>query len=201
METLKELYNYFVEKYFTVDTSALEHISFDGGVSIPLMFIGLFLGVLVAAASAIHNKRVLGDALRHIIRSGASTPETAKTLSELGYAKNTFVRSGLKYGTALRKYVRCVEDDERFASLVPDEKGYYPKIKTDLGTAHFYVPEEKRIAAELRYEKAGTGWLQFFAILIGGTVLLVLLIKIFPDLMMFVDNFVGGFKSNGNILM
>ena len=200
METLKELYNYFVEKYFTVDTSALEHISFDGGVSIPLMFIGLFLGVLVASASAIYNKRTIGDALRYIISTGANSPESAKTLGELGYAKNTFVRSALKYGTALRKYVRCVEDDEIMANIVPDKKGFYPKIKTDLDRAHFYVPEEKRIAAELRYEKTGTSWLTFFAILIGGTLLLVFLIKIFPDLMMFVDNFVGGFHSNGNLL-
>ena len=110
------------------------------------------------------------------------------------------MRSGLKYGTALRKYVRCVEDDEIMANLKPDKKGFYPKIKTDLSTAHFYVPEEKRIGAEIRYEKAGTSWLTFFAILIGGTVLLVFLIKIFPDLMMFVDNFVGGFDSNGNLL-
>ena len=199
METLKELYYYFVEKYFTMDTSALEHISFDG-VSLPLMFVGLFLGVLIASASAIYNKRTLGDALRYIIKSGANSPETAKTLAELGYEKNTFVRGGLKYGTALRKYVRCVEDDEIMAKLVPDKKGFYPKITTDLKRAHFYVPEEKRIAAELRYEKAGTSWFTFFAILVGGTVLLVLFIKIFPDILQFVDNFVGGFDGNGKIL-
>ena len=100
-ELFEELYYYFAEKYFSMDTSALEHISF-GTVSIPLMFIGLFLGVLVASASAIYNKRTLGDALRYIIRSGANTPETAKTLAELGYEKRTEIRHRASQIRALR---------------------------------------------------------------------------------------------------
>ncbi len=201
METLKELYEYFVQKYFTMDTGALENISLDNSViSIPLMFVGLFLGVLIAAIAAIYNKRLLGDALRNIIKSGANTPENAATLAELGYARNTFVRNALKYGTAMRKYVRCVEDDEKLERAKPDKNGYLPKIKTDLATAHFYIPEEKRVAAELRYDKTGTTWFAFFGILIGGIVLLVLLIKIFPELMMMLDNFVGSVKPDGNLL-
>lgn len=201
MDTLKELYQYFVDKYFTMDTSALENISLDNsGISLPLMFFGLFLGVLVAAFSAIYNKRILGDALRNIIKSGANTPENAKTLNELGYGRNTFVRSALKYGTAMRKYVRCVEDDEKMASAVPDKKGFLPTIKTDLSSAHFYVPEERRVAAEVRYDKTGTTWFAFFGILVGGIIVLVLLIKVFPDIMTFVDNFVGQIKPDSNIL-
>ena len=201
METLKELYHYFAEKYFSMDMSSLENISFDGsGVSLPLMFLGLYLGIVVAAFYAIYNKRHLGDAVRHIIYTGASTPESAKTLTELGYVRNTAIRSALKYGTAMRKYVRCVEDDETFSRIGLDEKGFPPKIRTDLNNSHFYIPEEKRIEAEIRYEKKGTSWLSFFAILIGGTVLLVLFIRLFPDIMQYVDNFVGAIKPDSNLL-
>ena len=169
-------------------------------MSLPLMFLGLFLGVLVAAASAIYNKRLLGDAVRHIIYTGANTPESAKTLTELGYGRNTFVRSALKYGTAMRKYVRCVEDDETLERVGLDEKGFPPKIRTDLSSSHFYIPEENRVKAELRYDKTGTTWFAFFGILIGGIVLLLLLIRVFPDIMQLVDNFVGTVKPDSNIL-
>lgn len=189
---LKELYEYFVQKYFTVDTSSLENISFNGtGISFSMIFIGLFIGIIVAAFSAIYNKRILGDAVRNIINSKCADEKSAKTLSELGYGRNTFVRSALKYGSAMRKYVLCVEDEKRIAELKEDGKEIPYNFKTDLDSAHFYIPEENRIKADIRYEKKGTSWFAFFGILIGGTVFLVLFIKVFPDLLKLVDNFLS----------
>lgn len=201
METLKELYQYIVDKYFTLDTGSLENISLGNSViSLPLMFFALFLGVILAALGALYNKRLLGGALRKIIASGANSPESAKTLEELGYSKNAFVRSALKSGTAMRKYVHCVEDDEAAKSLVPDKKGYLPKIKTDLSASHFYVPEEARVGAELRYDKTGTTWFAFFGIIVVGIVIIVLLIKFLPELLKLLDNFVGSVKPDDRIV-
>ncbi len=57
METLKELYRYIVDKYFTLDTGSLENISLGNSpISLPLVFFALFLGVIAAALGALYNK-------------------------------------------------------------------------------------------------------------------------------------------------
>ena len=222
---IKELYDYFVEKYFTPQYGDYNHIELGNSsmISLPMILIAFFIGVNIAAIYAIFNKRVLGDFVRVLNYRDANTPETALTLEELGFHKNTAVRSSLK-GVTLRRVVRCVEEEEFLAALEKKraefeaarvsgndgegesavKKGIFgpkkPKFreaefKVDLATAHFYIPESLRYTADIKFEKKGTDWMAYLAVLVITALLVVGIIWIFPDILQLIDNFITMFAG------
>lgn len=207
---IAELWDYFIDKYFTLEFGYYENINVSSPlISASTVIVGLFIGIIVASGLAIFNKRVLGDFVRAIVRNGATSPEKAMTLSELGFLKNTAVRSALKRRGSLRSTVRCVEDDRadiaagipiraRMAELYPDVipapvKGAKPG-RTDLNTAHFFIPEAERYTAEIRYEKKGTNWLVFFVVVVVCIFALSAVFFILPEMMQMLDNFISMVK-------
>ena len=221
---IKELYDYFVNKYFTPQYGEYNHIEIQNNsmISLPMILIAFFIGVNLAAIYAIFNKRVLGDFVRVLNYRDANTPETALTLEELGFHKNTAVRSSLK-GVTLRRVVRCVEEEEFKAAVEKkraefetslsgndgegnsdEKKGIFgakkPKFreaefKLDLANAHFYIPENLRYTADIKFEKKGTDWMAFLAVLVLTGALVVGLIWIFPDILQLIDNFITMFAG------
>lgn len=221
---IKELYDYFVNKYFTPQYGEYNHIEIGNStmISLPMILIAFFIGVNLAAIYAIFNKRVLGDFVRVLNYRDANTPETALTLKELGFHKNTAVRSSLK-GVTLRRVVRCVEEENFKASLEEkraeferslsgndgegESKGKNgifgsrkPKFretefKLDLETAHFYIPEELRYTADIKFEKKGTDWMAYLAVIVITGALVIGMIWIFPDILQLIDNFITMFAG------
>ena len=202
----EEIWKYLEDKYFTIEYGNYQHIQMNNPVfSIRTLLICFWLGIMLAAVLAIFNKRVLGDFVRACARDGATSPEKARTLAELGFLKNSSVRSALKRRGSLRRVVRCVEDDladlaagvpmrEEIAALYPEAKadaGSGKPGRTDLNTARFYIPEAEIYTAEIRYDKKGTNWLSFIGTLVLGLVLVLLLIQLMPDILQLVDNFIS----------
>ena len=110
-------------------------------------------GAIIGTVSYYYNRTVLGAFVRTLIASGALSPESAMTLVEAGFEKNTFVKRELKRGGMFRKIVFEVEDEIMVAS-----EGHSFSARTkpiDLITARFYVAEENRIMAEMRYDNKG----------------------------------------------
>ena len=64
----------------------------------------------------------------------------------------------------------------------------------DVSTAHFYIPEDLKYTAELKFEKKGTDWLSFVLVLVGSIVLALLIIWAVPELLQMTDNFLGMFS-------
>ena len=171
---------------------------------------GLVLGIIFASFLVIFNKRVYGDFVRSLIGENCSSPATAKTLSELGYMKNSAVRSAIKSGHEYRGIVRCPEAEEYFAAR-EQARGEYearvaasgekapafssPEYKYDFTTARFYIPEDKHFTATERFEKKGTSVLSATVITVISLVLFFVIIKFLPDIMQFLDNFVGIINS------
>ncbi|MBQ2766803.1 MAG: hypothetical protein IJF49_01860 [Clostridia bacterium] len=213
---IKELWDSIVNKYFTIEFGEYQNINLSNPMfSAKSILICCFIGILLASVLAIFNKRVLGDFVRACARDGATSPEKARTLAELGFLKNSAVRGALKRGGSLRRAVRCVEDDvaDLQAGIPLHEKdaARYPYVapapkntkitptRTDLNHAHFYIPEDEIYTAEIRYDKKGTNWLGFFGALVLGLVVLSLIFRLLPDIMQLVDNFVGMVKPSSNI--
>lgn len=213
---LRELWDYFVNKYFTMEYGVYDNISVDGSslFSLGSIIVCMVIGILLASVMAIFNKRVLGDFVRAISRESATSPEQAMTLEQLGFLKNTAVRSALKRNGSLRRAVRCVEDDRAdlaagralrpgIAELygeVPPTEGAQAPARTNLSAAHFFIPASEIYTAEIRYEKKGTNWLGFFGVIIVCVILASLLFRLMPDLFQLIDNFIGMIKPEGKIL-
>ncbi len=117
----------------------------------------VFLGICFGAFYAYYYRRVLGDLLRAFITAGAEDEKTAKTLTEIGYGsgiKKIVAGIALKKKSGLRRTIEAVYEEEDAPKKTPDEL-FVRKPKLSV-PQKYYVPEERRIAAEIRYDGEGT---------------------------------------------
>ncbi len=137
--------------------------------SLQIIIWAFFIGILIGAASLYYQKRVIGSFVRALLDDGAADPDNARTLEELGFAKNRFVRHALRGGSVLRKMVWEAKDN-----FTTDAQGCVYSARTtkmDINTARFYIDESNRIRADLRYSAKGSDVL---TLLIGVVVFAVL---------------------------
>ena len=175
-------------------------------ISLEMIVWSLCAGLGIGAVASFVNRRIVGDFVRRLLKEGVHTPEAAVTLADMGFSKNLFVRMALKSGKPLRRLVYCGNEDEMVVRHPSDSKFAVgarrlfsveaePEIVTDLARARFYIPEDLRITAELRYEAKGTTLpnliLSIVLLIAAGFAVLYIL----PELLTLLDNFltlIGG---------
>ena len=110
----------------------------------------LFIGMVLASAAMLYHQLFLGGIVRRLIELGALSPEKALTVEQMGYStKNPFVKYELRENSTFRKIVHGVTEEK---------------------TTKYYIPEEMRIRAEIRFRKKGNN---LFGILLTVLVFLV----------------------------
>lgn len=117
----------------------------------------VFLGICCAAFYAYYQRRLLGDLLRALISAGAENEQTAKTLTDIGYGsglRHWFASRALRKGSGLRRTVEAVYEESAPEPKNPDE--LFVKKPAAPVPQRYYVPEERRITAEIRYDGEGT---------------------------------------------
>ena len=64
-----ELWEYFLDKYFSVEVPYLENFSVQSKalVSFRWIIIGITIGIIIAAICTVYNKRYIGDFVRKVI--------------------------------------------------------------------------------------------------------------------------------------
>lgn len=212
----QEIWQFISEKYFPVnlDEYSYEHITLGSNsfFSARGIILALFLGVIVAAAMSLFQKRTLGDLVRALDREGCNSPESAKTLGDLGFLKNSAIRQDLRRGSSLRRVVRCVGEeqycaeqaekrkifeDEQASKQSKHERGKWKEIpyKHDFATDRFYIPEHLMYGATVHFNKKGTNPLVFVFVVIVCIALAMLCCRMLPEMVKLADNFVGVFKS------
>ncbi|MBQ8441505.1 MAG: hypothetical protein IJX19_12645 [Clostridia bacterium] len=194
-----ELFEYFNEKYFTVEFGAYENFSVGAGVTSLAQTIvyAIALGVILAAAMSVYTRSVLGGFVRTLIKEGADSPENAKKLSQLGFFRNAAIRRELAKGVTLRKVVRCCEEEAFLAEQESKTAETAGKgtgemtFRPNFLTARYYIPEDLRYRAEIRFEKKGSGW----GLFLGASVIAILLAAVIgyflPDIVQLMDNIIG----------
>jgi hypothetical protein len=117
----------------------------------------VFFGVVFGAFYAYYQRRLLGNILRAFISCGAQDEKSAKTLREIGYAskiKYSFASFALRKGAGLRKHIYAVYEEKPVSKKHSDQ--LFAKAPKPENEQKYYVPEEKRIVAEVRYDGKGT---------------------------------------------
>ncbi len=117
----------------------------EGQMTLELVIGALFIGVVIASIAAVYQKQVIGAFVRKLLSEQATGEASALTLTEVGYAKNPFVRQALRDGAPLRKVVTLVD-------TVPRVEGE----KSDVKTAKFFIAEEQSERAEMQYSGQGS---------------------------------------------
>ena len=110
---IEELFDYFVGKYFSIETGQYEHITIGSGslVTLQSIVLGIFGGIIIAAIVAFYDKNVLGNFVRTLIKEDCLSPEKAQTLSDLGYGGKWSVKSSLRSPHKLGRVVHSAEKD------------------------------------------------------------------------------------------
>ena len=65
-----------------------------------------------------------------------------------------------------------------------------PEFKRDCLTMHFYIPEELKYKAEVKFDKEGANWGVVFIVAVVSIILCMALCYILPDVLKYVDNFI-----------
>ena len=200
----EDIINYFNEGM------ELNNINAQSGlVSLPLVFLGLFGGAAVAAIVSVYNKRILGEFVHTLMREGCFSPESARDLDYLNYIYKGYIRNAVRRGTNLRRVVKCREEEEhnkRQAELLAEyeeklksgekcEKFEPKEYRPDPYMDHFYIPEELKDAAAVKFDKKGSTLLSTVFTVCALAVAFVLMLLFFPQIMKFVDNFIGVLKG------
>lgn len=213
----EELWNYFVDFFFYPENIYLPNLNFSLGamVTIRNILIGLILGMIVAAFGIVYTKRVIGAFARKLLAEEIFSPEKAVRLAQTGYVTNFSVRNALKRGNTLRCVVRCREEEEHERAMDEAQAAHEERQKQDPSlpafvrsayrvdpdSDHFYIPEEKKYQADMRFDKHGTTWLAFFMMILVSVVLFCVLMVLFPKLLTLLDSYVGSLdKPPSNIL-
>ncbi|MBE6542507.1 MAG: hypothetical protein E7672_08715 [Ruminococcaceae bacterium] len=179
------------------------NIDLESG-SLNVIIWGICAGILIGLVISLICRAGAGSFISSLVNSGTSDPSSAKTIDELSPKYKGLVKFlMLGTGSPLRRAVVCANRDEIKVKKVSGlKKFYYEKFLKDsvpekipLKNAKFYLPEENRITAELRYpvEKRP---IHTFVI---GLVLIIaaaaFLTFVIPELLQMLDNFITSTKN------
>ncbi len=210
---LKAVWNFFYTTYVN-PPEYYEHLNMSSGglTSVRIVIIGIFIGLILALFASVFNKRVLGDVVRSIIKKEAFSPEKALNLEELGFENNAIIRFAVRKSTTLRRVVRCREEEEFIAEQNARRKEYnekrlenkkLPRFKEQAYKINpyadtFYLPEEIRYMADVKFEKKGNTWRSAIlcSVLLGVGMLVVL--GALPSILNLIDGIVASLASNQN---
>ena len=166
-------------------------------ISIEMIVWALFAGFVIASLMAVYNKRVIGGFVKAVLEAECLSPESAKTVTELGYGTDWFIKNALRTDTVLRRFVVRIDadkDSKETEEETPDSKPQPKRRKHDVidyATARFYIPEELKYRAEVRYARHGTDLVSFGICVIILAVTAFAAIFLIPDILTLIDNFIG----------
>ena len=210
MDFFKNVWNYLYDVYLSSEGS-YENIGFEKTplFSLRLTVLGIFVGAIIACLMMAYNKKVIGGAVRKMIADGVLSPDGAKTLEELGYRKNVIMRNAFRSSVSMRRVVKCVGEEEFIAEQNKKREEHekrieagekLPKFKEieyviDPDTDKFYIPEELRIRAEVKFEKKGSGWLATVLTVLALCVAFFAVLLVLPLIFGITDEMIGSFKK------
>ena len=188
--TLGELVAYFKETYFTIHFGAYDNFSVTERTTetVNTVIPALVWGIIIAAIATFYSRRVVGSFVRTLCEIEAFSPQKGVTLFDTGLFRSTVVRRELSKSAFLRKVVFCREEQ---AFLL--EKGNDASYKIDFTRDHFYIPEDLKYRAEIRYSTKGSTWLYVVLTVILVPVVVGLLCRFMPDILQAVDSLITFF--------
>lgn len=214
---INELFTYLTERYFSVELGTYENFSVGAGTATTVrnIILALMIGFIAASVMTAYTRQGLGGFVRKLLREECLSPEQAKTLMELGYFRSSMIRRELSRGTTLCMVVRCCEEKpsqdptpeqkttqgqdqssapdqiaEAFENVTPASQNTQTYRKIDFLTARFYIPEDLRYRADVRFDAKGSSWGLVAVSAVISILAAALLCWLFPDVIALADNII-----------
>ncbi len=190
--------------FFNPKLSGYTNFDFGTGemVNIRIMIFGIFGGVMLAALYTIYIKNIIGAFVRKLLQEQCFSPENARTLSELGFLHNPFVRSALRGSVLASTVVSLPPSEEQVACEgdIPRKKSATEMRRSRANATRYYIKEEKKYVAEMRFNARGSGWPTFFFVLLISIICIFLIFAFLPQILRFLDNTISIFSVEGNTI-
>lgn len=172
--------------FFTIEAREYANFTFDAAArtTVRNVILGFAIGILIAALYAFYQKNVPGKVIHALLRAEAFSEETAKTAAELGLDGKFFALFELKHNAMLKKLVVCV----CVRMGVPRKAENEADGGEEADGEAYYIPEELKYRAEVRYEKKGNGPVALIITVVLTAVLAILLIRLTPALLTVADH-------------
>ena len=168
-------------------------------ITLNIIIWGIYAGLVIACAAAVRKRNLASAIVSRLLDAGADSPDTAVTLAEAGIGRGRIKSAlrSLKSGTVLSRYVICADRD-RFTSPLTGARAKLAKLfslptETEKLTpdARFFIPEENRITAEVRFKKKPTKWWVVLIFAAALAAVMVFISKAIPQLLSMLDDTVG----------
>lgn len=235
-EFFDELLDYMYVTFFSFSFNDYANLDWkDPRPSIPLVLLGVCIGVAIAAVATVYNKRTLGSFVRALLKTESFSEDKAKTLSELGVSHTIGLRRALcMRDNPLRKTVRYVGEgqpevanaNEATGETTADKENEFtqPKVaedaqkdangankegkrkhkwgsdsymrdEFDFETTRFYIPEDLKYHAEVRFDDRGSSWKIVILTILGLVVCYFLVLGLLPKFFSLLNDFAGWAQS------
>ena len=157
-----------------------------------MLIVSLAFGVFLALLFTLFQRCVIGVFIRRLIQSNSFSPDNAKTLDELGIKKNVFVFSALKRRKSLLNSLTLSREEATFTAEEADAaKEKKRRVKRDIKSLHFYIPDSRRKKAEALFcDKSLNPILVVLSFLLLLAAML-LLIKLIPNIINLASVMIG----------
>lgn len=153
------------------------------------IYAGIVIGVLLSMICRVYAHRIVKAA----VDKGADSEANAKTVEELGLGKGWIVRRMLRADSGLRKVLCCANEQE--FPQPKTSKWFGERVqKTPFDTAKFYLPEERRVTAEVRFPEESHPVRNFILAAAVLFVVAFLAVTVIPELLTMTDNLVTQIK-------
>ena len=171
---------------------------YNGELKLEFIVWPIFIGICIAAFVTVFVRVKLGAVVRAIFEAGAISPDTAKTLEELGVANIFFVRTALRGRSALRRVIDATDGTE----ILPDENGEGGGFKVlgltetvDLDACKFFIADANRERAESLYDSTNSTLLTAGLTVIIAFAVAALSMVIIPNLQQMLENMLENIKN------
>jgi hypothetical protein len=196
----------FFDLFFDPEKADFDNLNRSGGiVTLRTIIIGIMFGFCFGAIAILYEKRVNGSFVKRLLLSDCVGSDKAKTLDELEFKRSFAIRSSLRGGSSLKRWVRCVEEDEFFESVEkkraefeaehPGELYIAPKFTRDCDTMRFYIPAELKYKADMKFSTKGANVVSAVLVILVSIILCAALCSVIPDMLTFADNFITIIRS------
>lgn len=149
-----------------------------------IIFIFAWIGIIMALIGSFYSNYYLGSFVDKLIGAGASSPESAKSLSELGIENRPMLARSLREGSVLRKTIQVAEFDKTNISI-GDRASMAEK---------YYIPEDKQVTAQKRFRTKGNGVISLVISVIVITAVLLLALIFGPWLFGIADGMLAAMR-------
>ncbi len=175
---LCKIYNYQNFSFSSVPENTLK-----------IIVLGICIGIVVGTVAAVVYKTITHSFIRTLVKNEIHTPEKAKRIDDLDFIGKLYIKNELKYSyKTMRRYVICANEEDFIKKKETEKDSSFKKLPVDQGL--FYLPEEKKIEAELRFSEVRNpvGSIVITTALAGAAAYFALFAA--PELLQMLDNFI-----------